>query len=128
IDDQATLRDAPIARIVEMVLQTAVKTGASDIHLEPGENGTRLRYRIDGILEEKRTIPKEMHDSIVARIKILANMKIDEKRVPQDGRFRVNSGNKSTDLRVSSLPTIFGEKIVIRLLKEEGAVFTFKDL
>ncbi len=128
IDDQATLRDAPIARIVEMILQTAVKTGASDVHLEPGEKGTRLRYRIDGILEEKRSIPKEMHDSIIARIKILSNMKIDEKRIPQDGRFRVNSGNKSTDLRVSSLPTIYGEKIVIRLLKEEGAVFTFKDL
>jgi type IV pilus assembly protein PilB len=128
IDDQATLRDAPIARIVEMILQTAVKTGASDIHLEPMENDTRLRYRIDGILEEKRRIPKEMHDSIIARIKILSNMKIDEKRIPQDGRFRVNSGNKSTDLRVSSLPTVFGEKIVIRLLKEEGAVFTFKDL
>jgi type IV pilus assembly protein PilB len=128
IDDQATLRDAPIARIVEMILQTAVKTGASDIHLEPMETETRLRYRIDGILEEKRRIPKEMHDSIIARIKILSNMKIDEKRIPQDGRFRVNSGNKSTDLRVSSLPTVFGEKIVIRLLKEEGAVFTFKDL
>lgn len=128
LDDQATLRDAPIARIVEMILQTAVKTGASDIHLEPGETSTRLRYRIDGILEEKRVIPKEMHDSIVARIKILSNMKIDEKRIPQDGRFRVNSGNKSTDLRVSSLPTIYGEKIVIRLLKEEGTVLTFKDL
>mgnify|MGYP000990825839 CR=1 FL=1 len=128
LDDQATLRDAPIARIVEMILQTAVKTGASDIHLEPGETSTRLRYRIDGILEEKRVIPKEMHDSIIARIKILSNMKIDEKRVPQDGRFRVNSGNKSTDLRVSSLPTIYGEKIVIRLLKEEGTVLTFKDL
>ncbi len=128
IDDQATLRDAPIARIVEMILQTAVKTGASDIHLEPMETETRLRYRIDGILEEKRRIPKEMHESIIARIKILANMKIDEKRIPLDGRFRVNSGNKSTDLRVSSLPTVFGEKIVIRLLKEEGAVFTFKDL
>lgn len=128
LDDQATLRDAPIARIVEMILQTAVKTGASDIHLEPGETSTRLRYRIDGILEEKRVIPKEMHDSIIARIKILSNMKIDEKRIPQDGRFRVNSGNKSTDLRVSSLPTIYGEKIVIRLLKEEGTVLTFKDL
>ncbi len=124
----ATLRDAPIARIVGMILETAVKTGASDIHIEPGEKESRLRYRVDGILEEKRNIPKEMHDSIVARIKILAKMKIDEKRVPLDGRFKIQVGNTQTDLRVSTLPTIYGEKVVIRLLKEEGQVFTFKDL
>lgn len=124
----ATIRDAPIARIVGMILETAVKTGASDIHLEPGDDKSRLRYRIDGILEEKRTVPKEMHDSVVARIKILAKMKIDEKRVPQDGRFKVEVGKTSTDLRVSTLPTIYGEKVVIRLLKEEGVVYTFRDL
>ena len=124
----ATIRDAPIARIVGMILETAVKTGASDVHLEPGEQSTRLRYRIDGILQEKRTIPKEMHDSVVARIKILGSMKIDEKRVPQDGRFKVVMGTSETDLRISTLPTIYGEKVVIRLLKEEGTVFSFKDL
>ncbi len=123
-----TLRDAPVARIVSMILETAVKTGASDIHLEPGEEKSRLRYRIDGILQEKRTFPKEMHESIVARIKILSKMKIDEKRIPQDGRFKVQFGDSSTDLRVSSLPTFFGEKIVIRLLRQEGVVFNFKDL
>ncbi|MFA6982199.1 MAG: ATPase, T2SS/T4P/T4SS family [Patescibacteria group bacterium] len=125
---EATLRDAPIARIVGMILETAVKTGASDIHIEPYEDKTRLRYRIDGVLEEKRTIPKEMHDSIVARIKILGKMKIDEKRLPLDGRFKVQVGNTFTDLRISTLPTVNGEKVVIRLLKEEGAVFSFKDL
>jgi len=124
----ATIRDAPIARIVGMILETAVKTGASDIHIEPGENGTRLRYRIDGVLEEKRVLPKEMQESICARIKILAKMKIDEKRIPLDGRFKVQVGNTSTDLRVSTLPTVYGEKVVIRLLKEEGSVFTFRDL
>jgi len=123
-----TIRDAPVARIVSMILETAVKTGASDVHLEPGEEKSRLRYRVDGILEEKRTFPKEMHDSITARIKILSNMKIDEKRVPQDGRFKVQVGDTFTDLRVSSLPTIYGEKIVIRLLKEQGIVFSYKDL
>ncbi len=123
-----TLRDAPVARIVNMILQTAVKMQASDVHLEPGEEKSRLRYRVDGILEEKRTFPKEMHNSIIARIKILSNMKIDEKRVPQDGRFKIQVGDTSTDLRVSSLPTIYGEKIVIRLLKEAGVVFSFKDL
>ena len=124
----ATIRDAPIARIVSMILETAVKSGASDVHLEPGEFKTRLRYRVDGILEEKRTLPKEMHDSIIARIKILANMKIDEKRVPLDGQFKVQVGDKETDLRVSTLPTIFGEKVVIRLLQEEGTIYTFRDL
>lgn len=124
----ATIRDAPIARIVSMILETAVKTGASDIHLEPGEDASRLRYRIDGILEEKRKLPKEMHDSIVARIKILSSMKIDEKRVPQDGRFKVVVGKTETDLRISTLPTIYGEKVVIRLLKEQGTIFSFRDL
>jgi len=123
-----TLRDAPIARIVGTILEAAVKLGASDVHIEPVENQTRIRFRIDGVLEEKRTLPKEMHDSIVARIKILANMKIDEKRIPLDGRFNVQIGKTSTDLRISSLPTVHGEKIVIRLLKEESTVFTFKDL
>jgi len=124
----ATIRDAPIARIVSMILETAVKSGASDVHLEPGEYKTRLRYRIDGILEEKRTLPKEMHDSIVARIKILSGMKIDEKRIPLDGQFKVQVGETETDLRVSTLPTIFGEKVVIRLLQEEGTIYTFRDL
>ncbi|MBD3366446.1 type II/IV secretion system protein [candidate division WWE3 bacterium] len=124
----ATLRDAPIARIVGMILETAVKTGASDIHIEPHEDSTRLRYRIDGVLEEKRTLPKQMHDPVVARIKILANMKLDEKRKPLDGRFKVQVGDTATDLRVSTLPTVNGEKVVIRLLQDEGSVHSFKDL
>lgn len=123
-----TIRDAPIARIVGMILETAVKSGASDVHIEPGEDSCRLRYRVDGILSEKRTLPKEMTESVVARIKILAGMKIDEKRVPQDGRFKVQVGKTETDLRVSTLPTIYGEKVVIRLLREQGSVFTYKDL
>lgn len=126
--DEATIRDAPIARIVGMILETAVKIGASDVHIEPREKDTRLRYRVDGILQEKRTFPKQMHESIVARIKILGNMKIDEKRIPLDGRFKVQVGKTATDLRVSTLPTVYGEKVVIRLLKEEGNVYTFRDL
>ncbi len=126
--NEATIRDAPIARIVGMILETAVKTGASDVHIEPGEDKSRLRYRVDGILQEKSALPKEMHDSIVARIKILGKMKIDEKRIPQDGRFKVQVGKTETDLRISTLPTIFGEKVVIRLLKQEGVVYTFRDL
>lgn len=124
----ATIRDAPIARVVGMILETAVKSGASDVHIEPGEESCRLRYRVDGILSEKRTLPKEMTESVVARIKILSKMKIDEKRMPQDGRFKVQVGKTQTDLRVSTLPTIYGEKVVIRLLKEEGVVYTYRDL
>jgi type IV pilus assembly protein PilB len=128
IDDDATVRAAPIAKIVGMILETAVKTGASDIHIEPSELVTRLRYRIDGVLSEKRTFPREMHDPLVARIKILGRMKIDEKRIPQDGRFPVMVGDTKTDLRVSTLPTIYGEKVVIRLLKDSAFVYTFRDL
>jgi len=124
----ATIRDAPIARIVGMILETAVKTGSSDVHIEPGEQKSRLRYRVDGVLDEKRTFPKEMHESIVARIKILSKMKIDEKRVPQDGRFKVEVGATTTDLRVSTLPTVNGEKVVIRLLKAEGTIYSYRDL
>ena len=124
----ATIKDSPIARVVGMILETSVKSGASDVHIEPGEDVCRLRYRVDGILSEKRKLPKEMTDPVVARIKILAGMKIDEKRIPQDGRFKVQVGKTETDLRVSTLPTVFGEKVVIRLLKEEGTVFTYRDL
>lgn len=126
--NEQTIRDAPIARIVSMILETAVKISASDVHIEPGEDKSRLRYRVDGILVEKMSLPKEMHDSVVARIKILSTMKIDEKRIPQDGRFKVQVGKTETDLRISTLPTIYGEKVVIRLLKEEGVIYSFRDL
>ena len=126
--DDSVLKDAPVARIVGMIVETAVKLGASDIHLEPYEEDVRLRYRIDGVLEERRSFPKEMSDSIVARIKVLSGLKIDEKRVPQDGRFKVQVGENFTDLRVSTLPTVNGEKVVIRLLKQESTVFSFSDL
>jgi len=122
------IRDAPVARIVNTILEYAVKSRASDVHVEPQEDKTRVRYRIDGVLQERLTLPKKVNDSVVARIKILSGMKIDEKRKPQDGRFKVEVGETKTDLRVSSLPTVFGEKIVIRLLKEQGEVLNFKDL
>ncbi len=128
LESIGSLKDAPIARIVNILLETAVKSGASDIHLEPEENDMRVRYRVDGILSEKHTLPKAMQESVVARIKILSNLKIDEKRIPQDGRFKVQVGTTFTDLRVSTLPTVNGEKVVIRLLKDEANVYTFKDL
>lgn len=128
LKDDETLRDAPVSRIVGRILEYAVKLKASDIHIEPSEADTRVRYRVDGILQDRIALPKTVQESVVARIKVLSQLKIDEKRIPQDGRFKVQVGETLTDLRVSTLPTINGEKVVIRLLKEEGVNFTLKDL
>ena len=116
------IREAPIAKIVATILEFAVKARASDVHIEPQEDKTRIRYRIDGILHEKLVLPKKVHEAVISRIKILANMKIDEKRLPQDGRFTFKIGEHEVDLRISSLPTTQGEKIVMRLLKKTGGV------
>ena len=116
------IREEKIAEIVTHILDFAVRARASDIHIEPQEKSTRVRYRIDGILQEKLTIPKELHDSLISRVKILSGMKIDEKRIPQDGRFNFKTSIDEVDLRVSSLPTTWGEKIVMRLLKKTGGV------
>lgn len=116
------IREAPIAKIVTTLLEFAVKARASDIHIEPEEKRTKVRYRIDGILHEKLTLPKKVHESLVSRVKILSGMKIDEKRIPQDGRFTFKEAGEEIDLRVSSLPTVNGEKIVMRLLKKTGGV------
>ncbi|MCX6726091.1 MAG: ATPase, T2SS/T4P/T4SS family [Candidatus Shapirobacteria bacterium] len=116
------IREAPVAKIVATILEFAIKSRSSDVHIEPQEDRTRVRYRIDGILHEKLILPKKVHDAVVSRIKILSGMKIDEKRVPQDGRFNFKADNQEVDLRVSSLPTVFGEKIVMRLLKKSGGV------
>lgn len=122
------ISEAPVAKIVATLLEYAIKARASDVHIEPQEDRTRVRYRIDGILHEKLALPKKVHDAVTSRIKILSEMKIDEKRLPQDGRFNFKYGDEEVDLRVSSLPTVFGEKIVMRLLKKSGGVPTLPDL
>lgn len=122
VSQSGFIREEKIAEIVTHILSFAVKSRASDIHIEPQERSTRVRYRIDGILQEKLTIPRELHDSLVSRIKILSSMKIDEKRIPQDGRFNFKTQDEEVDLRVSTLPTAWGEKIVMRLLKKTGGV------
>lgn len=116
------IKEAPIAKIVTTILEYAIKGRASDVHIEPQENRSRVRYRIDGILHEKLSLPRGIHDSLVSRIKILSQLKIDEKRLPQDGRFNFKLGEEEVDLRVSTLPTVFGEKVVMRLLKKTGGV------
>ena len=128
--DQADeiIKVSPVAQIVSVILEYAVKSGASDIHIEPFETKTRIRYRIDGVLIDKFPLPITIHNSIIARIKILASMPIDEKRKPLDGKFKVEFGDKRTDLRVSTIPTVNGEKCVIRLLKSDQDRFTLDQL
>ena len=108
--------DSPIVRLVNQILQMAVEQRASDIHIDPQETKVVIRYRIDGILRTERALPKHMQGMLTARIKILANMDITEHRVPQDGRIKMNIDFHPVDLRVSTLPTIYGEKIVMRVL------------
>jgi len=123
-----TITEAPIAKIVDTILEFALKSRTSDIHIEPSETQTRVRYRIDGILQAKLILPKTIHDSLVSRIKILSQLKIDEKRIPQDGRFEFSLGNETVDLRVSTLPTVNGEKVVMRLLKKSGGLPSLTEL
>ncbi len=123
-----TIRQAPITKIVETLVSFAIKARASDIHVEPLEDRTRVRYRIDGILMEKLILPKNVHEAVVSRIKILSGLKIDEKRLPQDGRFNFATQEQEVDLRVSTLPTINGEKVVMRLLKKDATVPTLQEL
>lgn len=123
-----TIRRENISMIVSTILEFAIRYRASDVHIEPEEDKTRIRYRIDGILHEKLALPKTLHDALVSRIKVLTDMKIDEKRLPQDGRFNFRADDQEVDLRVSTLPTIHGEKVVMRLLKKSGGVPTLTEL
>jgi len=121
------LARAPVSKMVNMMLEYAIKYKASDIHIEPREKKISVRFRIYGVMSEKLTIPRKLGSSIVSRIKILSNLKIDEKRVPQDGRFQVKSGESLIDLRVSVMPTVYGEKVVLRLLEKGGGSMELKD-
>lgn len=114
------LDSAPVSRIVNMVLEYAVKYEASDVHIEPRENNIVVRFRISGVMLEKLQLPRKLGPAVVSRIKILANLKIDEHRLPQDGRFPIRVAKKYFDLRVSVMPNVFGEKVVMRLLERGG--------
>jgi type IV pilus assembly protein PilB len=112
--------DGPVIKIVNLMLVQAIRDKASDIHIEPAEKSIKLRYRVDGNLQEAQGPPKNLQNAIASRIKILAGLNIAERRVPQDGRFRIRVSGKEVDLRISFLPTIYGEKIVIRLLDKSA--------
>lgn len=122
------IKEAPIAKIVSTILEYAVTSRASDVHIEPQEDRVRVRYRIDGILYDRLSLPKTVQEAVVSRIKILSQMKIDEHRTPQDGRFNFKVSQSEVDLRISVLPTVFGEKIVMRLLRKSGGIPTLPEL
>ena len=120
---EAISKEAPIIQLVNMLIVQGVKDRASDIHIEPNEKGLLVRFRIDGMLHDVRALPNTIKSAIVSRIKILAKMDIAERRLPQDGRFQVKFGTREVDLRVSTIPTVLGEKVVLRLLdKSKGLI------
>ena len=120
--------DLPVVRVVNALLRHAIIQNASDIHIEPMENEVLVRYRIDGILHDAMTLPKSAAPSITARIKVLSSLKLDEKRLPQDGRFKMAVDNEKVSFRVSLLPTYYGEKTVMRLLRENGGGYSLESL
>ena len=121
-------QDAPVTRAVNTIMEYAAKAHASDVHIEPREKSVKVRYRIDGVLHDTMNLPAHILPALVSRIKILSNMKIDEHRIPQDGRFDIKVDGREVDLRVSMSPTVFGEKIVIRLLDKSGGLITLEVL
>ncbi len=131
-DDPESLKKVagglPVVRIVDTLLKHALLQGASDIHIEPAEDNVIVRYRVDGLLHDAMTLPKNSSSAIVARIKVLASLKLDEKRLPQDGRFRMDLDGEKVSFRVSILPISFGEKIVLRILREGAGGFTLESL
>jgi type IV pilus assembly protein PilB len=127
-NEQDISEDSPIAQTINLLLEYAIRSHASDVHVEPREGYVQIRYRIDGILKEVNRLPRNVLGSLVSRVKILANLKIDEKRVPQDGRFKIIVSGKQYALRVSTLPIIDGEKIVLRILDESNQAVTLQEL
>jgi type IV pilus assembly protein PilB len=128
IDLKKLAEDLPIVRIVDTLLEYAIFEDASDIHIEPEEKDIIARYRIDGVLRTAMTLPKNVQSGIIARIKILANLKVDEHRLPQDGRFKISGNEYNVSFRVSIIPTFDGEKVVMRLLNEKAQVLTLEQL
>ena len=126
--DEEAAEEAPVIRLVNLLIMQAMKEQASDIHIEPGDAALRTRFRVDGVLREIAGPPAHLHSAVVSRIKVLSKLDIAEKRKPQDGRFRLKMEGKDIDLRVSVVPTQFGEKVVMRLLDSKSAVLSLKQL
>lgn len=128
VSEEDLAEDSPIAQTVNLLIEYAIRSSASDIHIEPRDSYISVRYRVDGILKETNKLPKKVHSALVSRIKILANLKLDERRVPQDGRFKIQIGESVYALRVSTLPISEGEKVVMRILSESSKALTLEEL
>ncbi|MDP2943595.1 MAG: ATPase, T2SS/T4P/T4SS family, partial [Candidatus Omnitrophota bacterium] len=122
------VEEAPVVKLVNLIIMEAIKAGASDIHIEPEENTLRTRYRVDGVLHEATTPPKQFQSAVISRIKILSGMDIAERRVPQDGRFQLKVEGRQIDCRVSTIPTVYGENVVMRLLDLNTILLGLSDL
>ncbi len=120
--------DAPIIKLVNLLLSGAIKDRASDIHVEPYQSTVKVRYRIDGILYDILSLPRKIHSSLTSRVKIMAQLNIAEKRLPQDGRIEIKIADRSVDIRVSTIPTAFGERVVLRLLDKTASILMLSDL
>ena len=128
VREEDVAENSPIAKTVNLLLEYAIRSGASDIHIEPRETFIQVRYRIDGLLKEANQLPKNIANALASRVKILANLKIDERRVPQDGRFKIKLGGRRYAFRVSTLPITDGEKIVMRILNESNEALPLEKL
>jgi len=128
VGEEKEAEEAPIVKLVNLLITEAVRDSANDIHIEPQENDLRIRYRIDGVLHEVMRAPKQVQPGMTARLKILSGIDIAERRVPQDGRFGLTIDNKAIDFRVATLPTIHGEKVVLRLLEKESIMMSLDDI
>jgi type IV pilus assembly protein PilB len=128
VSDADVSENSPIAQSINLLLEYAIRSNASDIHIEPREEFVQVRYRVDGVLKEVNRLPRNVHSALVSRIKILANLKIDERRVPQDGRFKITVAGKQYALRVSTLPIADGEKVVMRILDESNQAVSLENL
>jgi type IV pilus assembly protein PilB len=120
--------EAPIVKLVNLIINQACEEGASDIHIEPQENDMRIRYRVDGVLQEVMRSPKKIQAGLISRLKIMSDMNIAERRIPQDGRIGLVVGNRAVDFRVASLPSVYGEQMVLRILEKESIMLTLEDL
>lgn len=128
ISEDDIAEDSPIAQTVNLLIEYAIRAGASDVHIEPREEHISVRYRVDGVLREANKLPKKVHGALVSRIKILSNLKIDERRAPQDGRFKIEVSGQTYALRVSTLPITDGEKVVMRVLNESAKALSLEEL
>ncbi|PIZ61964.1 secretion system protein E [Candidatus Saccharibacteria bacterium CG_4_10_14_0_2_um_filter_52_9] len=128
VDESDLAEDSPVAQTVNILIEYGIKSGASDVHIEPREDHVVVRYRIDGLLREANKLPRKLLGSLVSRIKILSNLKIDEHRAPQDGRFKIEVSGQIYALRVSTLPILDGEKVVMRILNESSKAADFTEL